>query len=188
MRFARPVATISIFTALIVGSNFALASVPNVKLDGALIFMATIVYGAYTGASVAVLSELIWSQVSPWGSSGAYLLPFLISAELLYVVAGLVAKRALSGSWDASRGNSPMFAGLLCLFTFIWDVWTNLGTAILATNLSLGAILFIEFNPLTLVFSITHEVSNLILGAVFVPSVLVLLPKVTKGLVRDAIR
>jgi hypothetical protein len=188
MRVTRSAATVAILTALVVGSNLALTDFPNVKLDASVIFMTTIVFGAYAGASVAVLSELIWSQVSPWGASGAYLLPFLISAELLYVVAGLVARRALRGRWDAVRDSGALLAGLLCISTVIWDLWTNLGTAILANNLSLGAILFVEFNPGALAFSITHEVSNLVLGAAFVPATLILLPKVARGLVQDAIK
>jgi hypothetical protein len=187
MRLARRAATVAVLTALIVGSNLALSGLPNVKLDAAIIFMTTIIFGAYAGASVAVLSELTWSQVSPWGDSGAYLLPFLISAELLYVVAGLIARRALRDRWDATGNSGTLFAGLLGIFTFIWDVWTNLGIALFSTNLSPGAILFVEFGPLTLPFNIAHEVSNLVLGAAFVPATLILLPKVAKGIVRDAI-
>ena len=188
VHLTRPVATIAVFTALIVGSNLALTNLPDVKLDAALIFMTTIVFGAYAGASVAVLSETIWSQISPWGASGAYLLPFLVSAELLYVVAGLIARRMLKGRWDAVDGSSVWFAGLLGIFTFLWDVWTNLGYAVLGTPLSLGPILLVEFNPLALSFNVTHEVSNIVLGAAFVPATLILLPKVSKGLVRDAIK
>jgi hypothetical protein len=188
VHLTRPVATIAVFTALIVSSNLALTNLPDVKLDAALIFMTTIVFGAYAGASVAVLSETIWSQISPWGASGAYLLPFLVSAELLYVVAGLIARRMLKGRWDAVGGSSVMFAGLLGIFTFLWDVWTNLGYAVLGTPLSLGPILLVEFNPLALAFNVTHEVSNIVLGAAFVPATLILLPKVSKGLVRDAIK
>jgi len=188
VRLSSSAATIAVLTALIIGSNFALTDFPDVKLDAAVIFMTTIIFGAYAGASVAVLSELIWSQVSPWGTSGAYLLPFLISAELLYVVGGLIARRALKDRWDSVRNSGALCAGLLCIFTIVWDLWTNFGTAVLANNFSLGAILFIEFNPATLAFTITHEVSNLILGASFVPATLILLPRVAKGLVRDAIR
>ena len=187
VRPARPVATIAVFTALIVGSNLALSHFPDFKLDGALIFMTTIVFGAYAGASVAVLSETIWSFASPWGASGAYLLPFLVSAELLYVAAGLIARRTLRGRWDAVRGSGALFAGLLGIFTFIWDVWTNFGWALLTTTLAPGPILVVMFNPLTLVISITHEVSNLVLGAAFVPATLILLPKVTGGLRRNVI-
>lgn len=187
VRLTRSVATIAVFTALIVGSNLALSSFPDIKLDGVLIFMTTVVFGAYAGASVAVLSETIWGFVSPYGASGAYLLPFLVSAELLYVVAGLIAKRALRGRWDAARGSGALFAGLLGIFTFIWDVWTNFGWALLTTTLSPGPILLVMFNPATLVIDITHEVSNLVLGFAFVPATLILLPKVTRGLVRDVI-
>jgi hypothetical protein len=188
VRLTHLVAIIAVFTALIVGSNLALTSLPDVKLDAALIFMTTMVFGAYAGASVAVLSETIWSQVSPWGASGAYMLPFLISAELLYVVAGLIARRMLRGDWYAARESSVLFAGLLGISTFAWDIWTNFGYAILGTPLSLGPILLVEFNPLALAFNVTHEVSNIVLGAAFVPATLVLLPKVAKGLVRDAIK
>jgi hypothetical protein len=188
VRLTNSVATIAVFTALIVSSNLALTSLPDVKLDAALIFMTTIVFGAYAGASVAVLSETIWSQVSPYGPSGAYLLPFLISAELLYVVAGLIARRMLRGDWYAARGSSLLFAGLLGISTFIWDIWTNFGYAILGTPLSLGPILLVEFNPLALAFNVTHEVSNILLGAALVPATLTLLPKVARGLLRDAIK
>ena len=188
VQLTRPAATVAIMTALIVGSNLALSDLPNVKLDAAMIFMTTIVFGAYAGTTVAVLSELIWSQVSPWGTSGAYLLPFLISAELLYVVAGLIAGRALRGNWAAARSSGAFFAGLLGIFTFLWDVWTNFATAILGTNLSLGTILFVEFNPFTLAFNIVHEVSNLALGAALVPATLILLPRVARGLVPDAVK
>jgi len=188
VRVSSSAATIAVLTALIVGSNFVLSDFPDVKLDAAVIFMTTIIFGAYAGASVAALSELIWSQVSPWGASGAYLLPFLISAEMLYVVAGLIARRALKGRWDSAGDSGALYAGLLCIFTIFWDLWTNFGTAVLANNLSLGAILFVEFNPATLAFTIIHEVSNLVLGAAFVPATLILLPRVAKGLVRDAIR
>ena len=188
MRLTHPVAIVAVFTALIVGSNLALTNLPDVKLDASLIFMTTIVFGAYAGASVAVLSETIWSQVSPWGASGAYMLPFLISAELLYVVAGLIARRMLRGRWDEVRGSGVLFAGLLGISTFIWDVWTNLGFAVLGTPLSPGPILLVEFSPWALTFNVTHEVSNIVLGAAFVPATLILLPKVTRGLVRDAIK
>ena len=175
------------FTALVVGSNFALASFPNIKLDASVVFMVTVLFGGYPGVLVATLSELIWSQVSPYGGSGAYLLPFLVSGELVYVGAGLVARRGLRGRWDQARGRGALFAGLLCLSTFMWDVWTNFGTALLTTNLSPGAVLFVEFGPLTLPFNIAHEVSNLLFGAAFVPTTLTLLPKVGRGLVSNEI-
>jgi hypothetical protein len=188
VRLAQPIATIAVFTALIVGSNLALSNFPDLKLDAALIFMTTIVFGAYAGASVAVLSETIWSQVSPWGASGAYLLPFLVSAELLYVVAGLIAKRMLRGRWEEARGSGALFAGLLGIFTFIWDIWTNFGFALMTTSFSLGPILSVEFIPPALALDVTHELSNIVLGAAFVPATLILLPKVARGLVRDAIK
>lgn len=171
-------------TALIIGSNFALADFPNLKLDGALVFLTTLVFGGYAGASVALLSELTWSQVSPWGAAGGYLLPFLLSAELLYVAAGLLVRKLTEGKPERWPQSGVLFGGMLGIFTFAWDVWTNLGTALLSTSMAPGAILFVEFNPLALAFSVTHEISNLILGSVFVPATLGVLPKLGRGVMR----
>ncbi len=176
MRGARRAATVATFAALIVGSNFVLYELPNVMLDAAVVVLTTIAFGVAVGASVAVISELVWSQVSPWGASGAYLLPFLLTAELLYVLAGWAVRRLLKGEPDvAHRG--ILFGGVLGIFTFLWDLWTNFGTALLATNVSLPAVLAVEFNPLTLPFSAMHELSNLLLGLALVPAVLLFLPK-----------
>lgn len=172
MRVTTGVALTATFTALVVGSNFGLADVPNVKLDAVVVFIATLAFGVRIGASVAVLSEIIWSQVSPWGVSGTYLLPFLVTAELFYLLAGWVASRAWK-SQGGPGGGALFFGGLLTLSTFLWDVWTNLGTALLLYWPSVNplGILIVEFNPGALAFNLLHEGSNLILGLFLAPVV-----------------
>ncbi len=187
VRETRRVANIAIFTALIVGSNLALSGIPNVKFDGVIVFLATLLFGVATGASVALLSELLWSQVSPWGPSGTYLLPFLLTAELLYVLAGWTTRRILNGTGEGLPSSGLLYGGMLGIFTFGWDVWTNLGTALLVTNASLGAILLVEFNPLPLAFDVVHELSNLVLGLSLVPVTLVLIPKLTRSVIPHAV-
>ncbi len=183
MRDTRRVASTAIFSALIVSTNFALANLPDVKLDASIIFLVTLMFGPAVGGSVALISEFIWSQVSPYGASGAYLLPFLLSAQLLYVLAGWVARRALRGRADApSMG--VFFAGMMGFFTFAWDVWTNLGSALLYGMTSPAALLFFVFNPAQLQFSVVHELSNIVFGLSVVPSVLVLIsrqPRLTEA-------
>ncbi len=63
---AQTVAVVAVFTAATVGSNIALAQFPDVKLLDTLVFVCSFVFGLGTGAAVAILSETIWSFVSPW--------------------------------------------------------------------------------------------------------------------------
>jgi hypothetical protein len=169
----RTVATVAVFVALVIGSNLALAELPDSKLDGLIIFASTIGFGAGAAGAIAILSELIWSQVSPWGASGTALLPFLLSGELLYVVAGVVAMRLVrrTGGGLAERG--ALFGGLLVLSTLAWDLWTNLGTALLYYGgaINLAGLLVVEFNPPALLFDILHEGTNLALGLLVAPVV-----------------
>jgi hypothetical protein len=169
----RTIATVAVFVALVVGSNFALAEIPDSKLDGLVIFVSTMAFGAGTAGAVALLSELIWSQVSPWGPSGSALLPFLLSGELLYVLAGVVAVRLArrSGGGLAERG--ALFGGLLVVSTLGWDLWTNFGTALMyyGSAVNLSGLLLVEFNPPALLFDIAHEGTNLLLGLLVAPIV-----------------
>jgi hypothetical protein len=169
----RTVATVAVFVALVVGSNFALAELPDSKLDGLIVFASTIAFGAGTGSGVAILSELIWSQVSPWGPSGSALLPFLLSGELLYVLAGVAAGRLAKRTARGLAERSALFGGVLVLSTLAWDLWTNFGTALLyyGAGINLAGLLLVEFNPPALLFDAVHEGTNLLLGLFAAPVV-----------------
>jgi len=169
----RTVATVAVFVALVVGSNFALAELPNSKLDGLIIFASTIGFGAGAASAIAILSELIWSQVSPWGASGSSLLPFLLSGELLYVAAGVLALRLIKRTGGGLAERGALFGGILVLSTLAWDLWTNFGTALLYYGgaISLTGLLVVEFNPPALLFDIVHEGTNLVLGLLVAPVV-----------------
>ena len=171
MATTRTVATIAVFVALVVGSNFALAELPDAKLDGVIVFASTMVFGAGPGSAIAILSELIWSQASPWGPSGSYLLPFLLSGELFYVVAGSLAARLSRKTATGFANRSLLFGGALVLSTLAWDLWTNLGTALAfyGTGVSLTGLMLIEFNPPALLFDAVHEGTNLLLGLFVAP-------------------
>jgi hypothetical protein len=101
----------------------------------------------------------------------AALLPFLLSGELLYVVAGFAAGRLLrrTGGGLAERG--AIFGAALVLSTLAWDLWTNFGTALLfyGPALSLAGLLVVEFNPPALLFDVVHEGTNLLLGLFAAP-------------------
>jgi len=173
MPASRTTATVAVFVALVVGSNYALTQFPDAKLDGVMVFISTIAFGVGAGSAIAILSELIWSQFSPWGAAGASLLVFLLSAELLYVLAGYGAGRLAKrmGGGMAERG--ALFGGLMVVSTLAWDFWTNFGTALLyyGTGLNLAGLLVTEFNPPALLFDLVHEATNLLLGFFVAPAV-----------------
>ena len=165
------VATVAVFTAMIVGSDLALASVPNVKLLDSLVFVVAFVYGFRTGALVAILSEGVWAVVSPWGFA-AVIGPFLIVGELVFAVAGWQASRVWG---DPSKliSNSLFIGATILLCAFAWDLETNVATAFIAYGGNLVATL-VSGIP----FAIVHEVSDFFIGAAVAPAVILLIPRI----------
>jgi hypothetical protein len=171
---------LTIFTALIVGSDFALAGVPNVKLVDTLVFVAAYMFGLPIGASVGILSELIWAYASPWGMPG-YIAPFLVLGEVSYALAGSLAARLWAIEPGFRSGKSLAIGGLLSLCAFLWDLETNLGTALVAfwPSLTLANVLGTELFGIPFMFS--HEVSDFMFGMLLVPVIIMMLPRLAKS-------
>ena len=179
VRPSREVAVVAIFSAMVLGSNFALTDVPNAKLLDALVFVAAFLFGLRVGASVAVLSETIWAFISPWGMAGA-VTPFLVCGELLFALAGWGAAR-LWGSDVRSLSSTSIFVGAtLALCAFFWDLETNAASALLASwpNPSLAAVTAWELSGI--LFALVHEASDFLLGVFFVPLVIALVPRIMR--------
>jgi hypothetical protein len=176
------VAAVATFTALIVGSDFALSGpeFSNIKLLDALVFASAYLFGFSVGASVGILSETVWSFVSPVGMAGA-LTPFLVLGELLFAVAGWGAARLWGRGGDGSSHYPLYFGAVLAVCAFVWDFETNAATAILSLwpNVQLPAFMTIVFGPLTLPFDIAHELSDFAFGSLLVPSVIFLIPRIS---------
>jgi len=166
---------------MIVGSDFALAGVSNVKLLDTLVFVSAYVFGFRVGASVGILSETIWSFVSPIGMAGV-IAPFLVVGELLFAVAGWGASKVW-GSQFRLVSPYPLFIGaLLAICAFLWDFETNAATALLASGpgLTLPEFFYYEFGPFTLLFTIAHEGSDFVFGSLLAPMSILLIPKVLR--------
>ncbi|HEV2226225.1 MAG TPA: hypothetical protein VGR56_05395 [Nitrososphaerales archaeon] len=174
------VALVAMFTALIVGSDFALAGIPNVKLLDTLVFLAAYLLGFRIGASVGILSELIWSYVSPWGTAG-YIAPFLFLGEVIFALAGYSAARLWSGEPVFRSGKSLVFGGLLATCAFLWDLETNIGTALIASWPSVTTAKVGLFILAGVPFMLSHEVSDFLFGMFFVPIVILLVPRLVPG-------
>jgi hypothetical protein len=167
----RELAVVAAFTALAVSSDFALADVPNVKLVDPIVFSVAFVFGLEMGVYVGVLSELIWGILSPYGFGG-YIIPFLVAGEVIYALAGWAASKAWSGKSTKVSARNLYFGATLAICAFLWDLETNAGTALLSfwPSLTIQKLLLTE--TLGVPFMISHEVSDLVTGAVLVPFII----------------
>ena len=177
-RNSRSLAIITIFTALIVGSDYAMAPWANVKLLDSLVFLAAYLFGFRIGASVAVLSEFIWAYGTPWGPPGI-IAPFLVAGEVIYALAGAAASRIWAGKPNFRSGTNVALGGILAVCAFVWDLEVDIVTAVIAywPALTLPKLLWTLFGPFTLVFTIAHELSDFIFGAFLIPVLIVIIPK-----------
>ena len=181
MRTSINVAIVATFSAMIIGSDYALAGVYNVKLLDTLVFVSSYLFGFRVGASVGIVSEGAWSFLSPIGSAGA-ITPFLVAGEFIFALAGWTASRVW-GSKFSPTSPYPVFMGsLLAVCAFLWDLETNAATALLSywPTISTGQVLYTMFNPFTLAFAVAHEASDFALGASLAPAFILLIPRVLR--------
>ena len=178
LRASVNVAIVATFSAMIIGSDYAMTGLYNVKLLDTLVFVSSYLFGFRVGASVGIISEGAWSFLSPIGSAGA-ITPFLVAGEFIFALAGWGASR-LWGSKFNPASPYPVFMGaLLAVCAFLWDLETNAATALLAywPALSTAQVLYTMFNPFTLAFAVSHEASDFVLGASLAPVFILLIPK-----------
>lgn len=177
VRNSQSVAVVTIFTALAIGSDFALAGMPNIKLVDSLVFLSAYLFGFRVGASIGVLSELIWAYASPWGAPG-FIAPFLVVGEVAYAVAGSAAARIWPSGSVPNPGKGMAFGGLLAICAFLWDVETNLATALVAYWPTVTVPRVVTTMLAGVPFMVTHEIGDFVLGLLFVPLVALAIPRV----------
>ena len=179
---SRTISIIAIFTSLIIATDYALTPALNVKLMDTLVFSATFVFGFRIGASIAVLSELIWSIVTPFGFFFP-ITPFLVGGELLFAVAGyFVSKFWRYDDVSLVAVENLFFGAVLAICAFLWDLETNIATGLLAGARSLVALLGFEIVGYIGGFNIAHEVSDFVLGSTLAPIVIVYLRRHSAGI------
>ena len=178
MRISYSVAVVAVFTAAVIGSDFALAGFVNFKLMDTMVFLVAFVFGFKPGAAVAVLSETIWSVASPWGQAGG-IAPFLIAGELLFAVAGWGASRVWGAEKRAASPTGVFIGATLAICAFVWDFETNAATGLLAGATSFGTLM--GYEALGLPFMISHELGDFALGAIFAPLTIMIMSRYRKS-------
>ncbi len=150
-RQATRASVIAVMTAACIVSNYLLIGVFNVKLMDLIVFSSGFLFGPTVGASVGILTWLVYGTLNPYGFS----LPILVATSLmesLYgIVGGLLGSKGKMGEGFTSNLKYGIVGFLL---TFVYDLVTNI-----VSGLSHGI-------PLTVAlitgipFAIAHEGSN----------------------------
>src|SRR6059036_3162894 len=68
-RPAVKVSLIAVFTAVSLGTNFAMIDIPNVKLMDAFVFIAAFLFGLEVGLGSAVSVWAVYGFINPWGQA-----------------------------------------------------------------------------------------------------------------------
>ncbi len=165
-------AIIAVFTAVSLGTNYALIDIPNVKLMDALVFTAAFLFGLDVGVGSAISIWAIYGFVNPYGQADFITLFFVMVGECFYALAGGLFRRASVVQDSLRRKNTrlpiyPTFGLIGFLATFAYDVLTNFGTWIFRANSVYQAFLIgmITGAP----FAAVHEASNLFFFATVAP-------------------
>lgn len=172
----------AIFSALVVGTDYALAPFVSFKLLDTVVFLVAFVYGFKQGAAVALVSETVWSVVSPWGPAGI-VSPFLIGGELVFALAGWGASKV----WHADgRVLSPLalFIGAtLSICAFIWDFEANAVTALVwfGPGLNLSQLFTVELAGFVFPVPMAHEMADFALGTLLAPASLLIMPRLRRA-------
>jgi uncharacterized membrane protein len=150
-RQATRASIIAVMTAACIVSNYLLIGVFNVKLMDLIVFSSGFLFGPTVGASVGILTWLVYGTLNPYGFS----LPVLISTsfmESLYgIVGGFLGTRANMGIGLTSNLKYGIVGFLL---TFVYDLVTNI-----VSGLSAGIPLSVALIT-GIPFAIAHEGSN----------------------------
>lgn len=160
----------SIFTALAIGLGFSLLMVPNVELISVVVFLAGLTLGVRWGILVGGTAELIFSVLNPFGS-GLVFPPLLLSQIISMIIIGAVGGllRPLFFKKDFSKKSIAGLAITGFILTFIFDSLTTLSYPFSA-GFDLPQTIGIYISGIG--FTFLHQISNAIVFAVGVPSVI----------------
>lgn len=155
---SRKIALVVALAALSISTNYAMISLPNIKLMDLVVFVGGFCFGSVVGAFTGIVSWVVYGSMNPQGFS----LPIWIAAilsECVYGIGGAFMRRSMrADSSRASRHRVSMYAffGVLGVFlTLAYDVATNVVFGYVYYGNVLFAII-VGFVP----FGLVHVLSN----------------------------
>lgn len=167
---SRKICVVAVTVALCIGSNYALISVPNVKVMDFFVFIIGFVFGYLVGGSVGVFVWLVYGSLNPYGFVPQIWLATMFSEAIYGVAGGFIGKQATSTNFvSSSLGLSFSLGAAGFLLTFVYDLITNF----------VYAWTFDVPLPIALIagvpFMLVHELSNAVLfGTCSIPLIIAL--------------
>lgn len=145
------ISLLAMMTAAAISTNYMLVGVVNVKFMDLIVFTSGLLFGIGFGMTVATLTWMVYGTLNPYGFS----LPILIATmfgECIYGVAGGMMRSRVE--WRGSWSPDIRFGVLGFLTTFLYDLFTNIVSAMVA-----GMPLIVGLAT-GIPFSAVHEASN----------------------------
>ena len=158
---AKKIALIVALTALCVSTSYIMSAVPNINLMDLLVFVTGFSFGSYVGASVAMLSWIVYGVINPLGFNIVILISCIIGEMIFGVVGGIIRN---SAKLDKPNNLHIEFGILGLVLSTTYDLITNTVYARIFNLPIITAIVSGWLLPPW--FGIIHEVSNLILFSV----------------------
>ena len=161
------IAITATLVALSIATNYALIGVQNIKPMDFIVFVGGFCFGSIIGASIGVLSWLIYGALNPYGFVPQVWLATMLAESIYGIVGGLLGKNLGSTNFHEQHLKlSVFFATMGFLPTLLYDLITNVAYAS-SFNVPIMAAIFAGA-PLT----VLHEVANAaIFGVCSVPMI-----------------
>lgn len=125
----RKLALISVLTGVCLGVQL-LPRPMNLEFTSLISFVSGMVFGVFFGALLGTSVMFVNGFLSPYGFAGI-VLPFQIAGMAIIGVAGGLYAKMANARWSAEIFLEIMVLG--ASLTFIYDVITNVGTAVFYT-------------------------------------------------------
>ena len=158
MSSSQRVGVIAVMTAACISTNYLLIGITNVKLMDLIVFASGFIFGPYVGASIGLLTWLVYGTLNPYGFSLPILAATCAGESLYGVVGGLLGSRIVQSNNGKDISSilfiNARFAVIGFLLTFVYDLFTNVVSGIVA------GIPIIVALASGIPFAIAHEFSN----------------------------
>jgi len=154
----RRASIIALMTAACVSTNYLLIGVVNVKFMDLIVFVSGVVFGPLMGASVGVLTWLVYGTLNPYGFSLPILLATCTGESIYGIIGGMLGSKQIKNNHETASDYpwfiNVKFAIVGFLLTFVYDLFTNI-----VSGLVVGIPLLVALIS-GIPFAIVHEISN----------------------------
>ncbi|MEA3500498.1 MAG: hypothetical protein U9R41_05730 [Candidatus Marinimicrobia bacterium] len=167
----KKISEVGIFLALFWGLGFAFLYIPNIEFLTLITFLSGLLFGLKRGLIVAIIGEIVFSSLNPFGSSLAF--PPLLLAQVVGFGIIAIAGYVFRGFTQYFQENKIAFSILLgaagFILTIIYDSLTTLAFPI-ASGFGFKQIIatYIAGIP----FSVIHIVVNTLIFFIILPKIL----------------